>query len=170
MRVSLAAVIGLLASVSILAQTGAGGAKADIKNAQGQSIGDAVLTEAAHGVIIHLNLTNAPEGTHAIHIHETGKCEPPFTTAGGHFNPAAKQHGMDNPMGLHAGDLPNLQVPAGGHLAIDLFATGVTLAPGANSLFGPNGTALVIHQTGDDYKTDPAGNAGARIACGVISK
>jgi superoxide dismutase, Cu-Zn family len=170
MRFTLAAVFGLAATAALLAQTSSTAAKADIKNAQGQSIGDAVLSETAHGVIIHLNLTNAPEGTHAFHIHETGKCEAPFTSAGGHFNPGAKQHGMDNPMGMHAGDLPNIQVPAGGHLTVDVFASGVTLAPGPASLFDADGSALVMHQGPDDYKSDPAGNAGARIACGVINR
>ena len=145
-------------------------AKADIKDAQGQTIGTATLTETPHGVLIHTILTKAPAGTHAFHIHQTGACVAPFTTAGGHFNPAMKQHGITNPMGMHAGDMPNIEVPASGQLTFDVLASGVTLAAGPNSVFDADGSALVLHQTGDDYKSDPAGNAGGRIACGVITK
>jgi Cu-Zn family superoxide dismutase len=121
-------------------------------------------------VLIHVSLTNPPAGVHAFHIHETGKCEPPFTTAGGHFNPAKKQHGLENPMGMHAGDLPNVDVPSSGTLAFDAVAQNVTLKPGANSPLDADGAALVIHDKADDYKSDPAGNAGDRVICGVITK
>jgi superoxide dismutase, Cu-Zn family len=170
MRVALTAAMGLTAAVSLLAQGGSAGAKAELKDVQGKTVGDAVLTETPQGVIIRLNLTGVPEGIHALHVHEAGKCEPPFTTAGGHFNPSKKQHGMDNQMGMHAGDLPNIQVPAGGRLTLELFERDVTLGPGPNSLLDADGSSIVIHQGPDDYKTDPAGNAGARIACGVISR
>jgi Cu-Zn family superoxide dismutase len=145
-------------------------AKAELKDAQGQTVGTATLTDTPHGVLIHAVVTNVPAGTHAFHIHQTGACVAPFTTAGGHFNPAAKQHGIVNPMGMHAGDMPNIEVPASGQLTFDVLAEGVTLAAGPNSVFDADGSALVLHQTGDDYKSDPAGNAGARIACGVITK
>lgn len=146
-------------------------AKAELKNAQGQSIGTVTLTETPHGVLIHAELTGLPPGTHAFHIHAAGACEAPaFTSAGGHFNPASKQHGIANAMGMHAGDLPNINAPAGGKLTFDALAAGVTLGTGADGLFKTGGTALVVHAGADDYKTDPTGNAGARFACGVITK
>jgi superoxide dismutase, Cu-Zn family len=145
-------------------------AAAQLKNAAGQTVGEASLTETPRGVLIHVVLNGVPEGAHAFHIHQTGICEPPFTSAGGHFNPGGKQHGFENPMGAHAGDIPNIQVPAGGQLTFDVLAPDVTLKAGANSLFDADGSALVIHQGADDYMSDPAGNAGARIVCGVITR
>jgi Cu-Zn family superoxide dismutase len=146
-------------------------AKATLKDAQGKAVGTAVIKSAAGGVEVALNLNGLPAGDHAIHIHAVGKCEAPaFTTAGGHFNPEKKQHGMHNPQGSHAGDLENLTVPASGKLKKKVMVKGVTLEEGAGSLFHEGGTSIVIHASADDYKTDPAGNAGARIACGVIEK
>jgi len=145
-------------------------AKATLKNAQGQTVGDATLTETPHGVLIHVRLTSAPAGVHAFHIHASGKCEPPFASAAGHFNPASKQHGIENQMGMHAGDLPNIDVPSGGALTFDVMNRDVTLNPGANSLLDADGSAIVIHDKADDYKSDPAGNAGDRVICGVITK
>jgi superoxide dismutase, Cu-Zn family len=146
-------------------------ARADLKNARGEPVGAVQLTETPAGVLLHGVLTGLPPGPHAFHIHEAGKCDAPdFKTAGGHFNPGSQHHGFASPQGSHAGDLPNLFVPESGKIEFDALAKGVTLGAGATSLFGPSGTALVIHQSGDDYKTDPAGNAGARIACGVISR
>jgi len=146
-------------------------AHADIVNGQGQKIGTAKLKQTSKGVRIELNVSQLPPGTHGIHIHAVGKCEAPaFSTAGGHLNPDAKHHGKDNPEGPHAGDLQNFEVGADGKAKATLFAEHVTLGDGANSLFHPDGTALVIHEKADDYKSDPAGNSGARIACGVIQK
>jgi superoxide dismutase, Cu-Zn family len=144
-------------------------AKAELKNAQGQVVGQVMLTETPHGVLIHAVLTGLPPGMHAFHVHTTGMCEPPFTSAGGHFNPATKQHGIENDMGMHAGDMPNVQVPADGNLTFDVLNPNITLQAGANSLFKAGGTAILLHATADDYKSDPAGNAGARIACGVVT-
>jgi Cu-Zn family superoxide dismutase len=146
-------------------------AKATLANAQGQQVGEARLTETSGGVKIDLTVQNLPPGVHAFHIHEKGICAgPDFTSAGGHFNPFGKHHGMKNPQGPHAGDLPNLTVgPDGRGHAIFLDAL-VTLKEGKNSLFQPGGTSLVIHEKADDEMTDPAGNAGPRIACGPITK
>ena len=164
--------MGGLAVVALLGAAGARAeeAHADLKNADGQRVGTATLQETPHGVLVTLDLTGVPSGTHAFHIHEVGKCEPPFATAGGHFNPGAQQHGMMNPAGMHAGDFPNIEVPASGTLKVQVLARNVTLGEGKNSLFDADGSALMIHAGPDDYKTDPAGNAGARIACGVITK
>jgi Cu-Zn family superoxide dismutase len=145
-------------------------ATATLKNAQGVDVGTATITPAANGSVqIAATFSKLPPGTHGIHIHTVGKCEAPdFATAGGHFNPASKQHGKDNPNGAHAGDLANFDVAADGTGKISYTVPGVTLADA--SLFHAGGTALVIHASADDYKTDPSGNSGARIACGVIQK
>ena len=146
-------------------------AHADIVNATGDKIGTATLMPSAGGVRIDLSVSQLPPGTHGIHIHTAGKCEgPDFKTAGGHFNPADKKHGRDNPAGPHNGDLPNLEVGPDGKATTSLLDTNVTLSDGPNSLFHDGGTSIVIHAMQDDYKTDPAGNSGARIACGVIQK
>jgi superoxide dismutase, Cu-Zn family len=171
MRVGAISTIVMSAAVAgILAQGASDQAKADLKNAEGQSVGNVTLMDTPHGVMMHVVLTNVPEGVHAFHLHTTGKCEPPFTTAGGHFNPTSKQHGIENAMGMHAGDMPNINVPAGGKLTFDIFNPDVTLKAGANSLMDADGSAVVLHAAADDYKGDPAGNAGARIACGVVTK
>jgi Cu-Zn family superoxide dismutase len=166
----LAASLLLLFTTSIFAQAPAS-ARASIVDANGKSVGNLTLTQKADGVQITGALSGLPPGTHAIHIHAAGQCEPPaFTTAGGHFNPDSKQHGMKNPLGAHAGDLPNFDVAADGTANLSLLASHVTLAEGPNSLFHQGGTSLVIHASADDYMTDPSGNSGARIACGVIEK
>jgi len=146
-------------------------ATATLKNSQGVDVGSATITPRDGGVQIEGTLSKLPPGPHALHIHTTGTCTTPdFTSAGGHFNPAGKQHGKDNPNGHHAGDLPNIEADANGTARVSLTVPDVTLGDGANSLFHTGGTALVVHAAADDYKTDPTGNAGARIACGVIEK
>jgi Cu-Zn family superoxide dismutase len=146
------------------------GAMAELIDAQGQLIGIALLIEVPEGVLITLKVEGLPPGEHALHIHERGVCEPPdFASAGGHFNPFGKQHGLENPEGPHAGDLPNIEVGPDATAETEMTATRVTLKPGQpNSLLDEDGSALVIHAGPDDFKSDPAGNAGARIACGVI--
>ena len=146
-------------------------AKAVLQDRDGKEAGTATLTEGAGEVKITLDLTGLPQGIHAFHIHETGTCEgPDFKSAGGHFNPYGKKHGVKNPAGSHAGDLPNVTIGLDGTGRAEAAAKGVTLGEGDNSLFHSGGTALVIHAGPDDEMTDPAGNAGARIACGVIQK
>lgn len=150
--------------------TGQVTATAELKNQKGKKVGTATLRQTPNGVVITLKTSGLPAGEHAMHIHETGKCEAPFKTAGGHFNPKGHQHGIENPKGKHAGDLPNLHLPKRGELQVTVFTDGVTLTPGASSVFDADGSAIVIHAGKDDYTTDPTGDAGDRIACGVIQK
>ena len=147
-------------------------ASAQLKTADGKDVGTVTLTQTRTGVRLALALKGLPPGVHAFHLHAVGKCEPPgFTSAGPHFNPESKKHGKQNPEGHHAGDMDNIRVPASGNLKITVVDKDITLEKGKpNSVFQDNGTAVVIHAGQDDYKTDPAGNAGDRIACGVITE
>lgn len=146
-------------------------AHADITNAQGQKIGTATFTQSDNGVQIAVDVAHLEPGMHGIHIHAVGRCDgPDFKTAGGHFNPAGKKHGQNNPEGMHNGDLMNITAGGDGSAKASLLDPNVTLGAGTNSLFQTGGTAIVIHAGPDDYKTDPAGNSGARVACGVIQK
>ncbi|MGA2389637.1 MAG: superoxide dismutase family protein [Candidatus Sulfotelmatobacter sp.] len=167
----LALLAALLCATAALGQGTPKSAHADIVNAQGQKIGTARFLAAKSGVKIEVNVSQLSPGTHGIHIHNIGKCEgPDFTSAGPHLNPEAKHHGKDNPEGPHAGDLLNIEVKPDGTGKATLHDAMVTLGEGTNSLFHDGGTAIVIHAKEDDYKTDPAGNSGPRIACGVIQK
>lgn len=141
-----------------------------LKNNEEDNVGTAVLQEVDEGVKITLEATHLTPGLHGFHIHETGACEAPdFESAGGHFNPTDAEHGLDNPEGPHAGDLLNIEVGEDGTVKEEIIADMVTLEKGQdNSLLDEDGTSLMIHSGEDDNKSQPAGNAGDRIVCGVI--
>ena len=170
-KITMVALGILLFASALYGQAAAKKAKADLINAKGEHVGRATFAESNKGVKLTVNVSNLPAGVHGFHIHTVGKCDPPdFKSAGAHFNPEGKKHGLLNPEGHHAGDLENLTAGANGKANVKVVISGVTLGEGANSLFHPEGTALVIHANPDDGKTDPAGNAGARMACGVITR
>lgn len=159
------------AALALPAHAQAQTAKAALKDAQGKDVGEVQLVQVTNGVLIRMALKGAPAGERAFHIHAVGKCEAPFTSAGPHFNPAGHKHGLEAKEGSHAGDMPNLHIPPSGELVIEIANPMVTLAKGQpNSLFDADGSAIVIHAGKDDYKSDPAGNAGDRIICGVITE
>jgi len=142
-------------------------ATAVLRDLAGRRVGTVTLTESYAGVIIAGNITGLGLGAHAIHLHAIGKCDPPFTTAGGHFNPTGKHHGFMSAQGWHLGDLPNIDTPPAGKLKFDLLAREVTLR-GVNALIDNDGASIVIHASRDNYYFDPEGDSGSRIACGVI--
>lgn len=145
----------------------AAAASAAMQNPEGKAVGTVELKQVSSGVLLHAKFDGLIPGTHAFHVHAVGKCEPPFTSAGGHYNPDDAKHGLLTEDGPHAGDMPNIHVPESGMLEIEVFNSRLTLD---DKLFDSDGAAIVIHEGPDDYETDPAGAAGPRIACGVIQK
>lgn len=144
-------------------------AHATLVGADGRNVGQATFQQTAQGVLVRFAFSNAAPGVHAMHIHEVGRCDgPSFESAGAHLNPAKRKHGFANPDGAHAGDLPNIEVPASKALSAEHFVHAVTLDRGAQSLLDDNGSALVLHDGKDDHASDPSGQAGDRIACGPI--
>ncbi len=176
MRFRILLVIAGLLGFAAAAQSAAAATKsahADIVSTQGTQIGTAKITSTGQGVKIEVKVTHLTLGEHGIHIHTVGKCEvPAFTTAGGHFNPTSAHHGVHNTQDPHPhlGDLMNLTADKKGNAKATFLANGVTLGDGPNSLFHDGGTSLVIHAKADDLMSDPSGNSGDRIACGVIEK
>ena len=167
-----ATLMGMLAGIALVAATvqtaaAADTARAAMADVHGTSVGEVTLTRTPHGTLLHARLTGLPAGAHAFHVHTIGKCEPPFKSAGGHFNPHGVKHGILAEDGVHAGDMPNIHVPGSGALEIEILNTFLELDA---SLFDDDGAAIVIHEGPDDYRTDPAGAAGPRIACGVITR
>ena len=160
------ALVVALAACGVQTSQPAPGARADLIDASGAIVGRATLFQENNGVRIRVASRSVPPGEHGFHVHEAGKCEPPFTSAGGHFNPGMRKHGLQNPAGPHAGDLVNLPAGWTNGNVVETTAAGLAL----ESMFDTDGSALVIHAGPDDYKTDPSGNSGDRIACGVIRR
>ena len=164
-RLALALAAALGASAAAADST----AHADLKDAKGAKVGRASLSESGGVVHVSVEVQGLPPGRHGIHVHSVGKCDPPdFMTSASHFNPTGKKHGLKSPEGAHLGDMPNLEVGPDGKGKGHFTLGGVTLGEGANGLFGPSGTAVVVHEKVDDEATDPGGNSGGRIACGVV--
>jgi Cu-Zn family superoxide dismutase len=167
---TVAAAALLAATVSIPAASAAEMANSQLKDTTGKAVGDVDLLQTPKGVLIKLQIKGLPAGEHAFHFHAVGKCDAPFESAGPHFNPGNHKHGLLSGEG-HAGDMPNLHVPQSGELSVEVLNAAVSLEQGKpNSLFDGDGSTLVIHAKADDHKTDPAGNSGDRIACGVIQQ
>jgi Cu-Zn family superoxide dismutase len=160
------------AQVSTTAPTDAASsqlARAVLADAQRRTIGEARLQDTPHGVLLRLDLKQAPPGVHAVHLHSTGRCDAPtFESAGEHFATVRHRHGFLKADGPHAGDLPNVEVPRSGQLTVEYFVRDVRLGAGPATLFDDDGSALVVHEGEDDYLSDPAGNSGDRIACGQL--
>lgn len=170
-RVVMVVLSSLLAGCAGMQPSGDNTATADLLTPAGASVGTATFTQVGNVVRIVLDAKGLTPGLHGFHIHAVGKCDPPdFNSAGGHFNPTNKQHGALNTQGSHAGDLPNLNIGADGNGRLETATEQITLGSGTTSVWDADGSALVVHAAPDDFKTDPTGNSGARVACGVIMK
>jgi Cu/Zn superoxide dismutase len=165
----LAACLAVLASVAVT-QSAQSGLTTKLMNADGKPIGTVTLTQTPHGVLVEIDASGLKPGEHGLHFHETGRCDPEtgFKSAGGHFAPAGRQHGYLDEKGYHAGDMPNQFVAQDGRLRAHVFNPNVTLSGGKAALRDADGSALVIHSGADDYRSQPSGDSGDRIACAVI--
>jgi superoxide dismutase, Cu-Zn family len=145
-------------------------ARAELRNARGDIVGNATFTQVGNALRVLLEVQGLPPGVKGVHVHAVGTCEgPAFTSSGGHFNPQGRQHGaLNHPRGPHAGDLPNITVAADGKGRLESTTELMSLGTGVSSVFDGDGSAIIVHAAPDDFRTDPTGNAGARIACGVI--
>ena len=171
--VGLVLAVGLAGCAGTASDTGTGpSATAVLKDKDGKEVGVARFAQTAAGVRVRVSVRGLPPGDKGVHIHAVGTCQPPeFTTAGAHFNPETRKHGLQSPDGPHAGDLPNLSVGAGGEGALEYVNPRVSLGAGTpGSLFPAGGTSVIVHAQADDGRTEPAGNSGGRIACGVITR
>ena len=145
-------------------------ASAKLAAADGSARGMATVTQASDGLHVVVKAQGLTPGIHAVHIHTTGQCNgPDFASAGGHWNPTARKHGMNNPAGMHMGDMPNMTVGPDGTGAIEYHVMGGTINGGTTPLLDADGAAIVVHAQPDDNVSDPAGNAGGRVACGVLA-
>jgi len=155
----------LITTACETAREPAGGPPMPLVDAAGQTIGSVRAWQTTGGIGFRITAAGLPHGLHGVHVHSVGRCDPPgFASAGAHWNPTGKKHGMNNPDGPHAGDLPNVEVAANGMLGATLVLPGASMA----NLLDADGASLVIHAQADDYKTDPSGNSGPRIACAII--
>ncbi|MFN2398643.1 MAG: superoxide dismutase family protein [Gemmatimonadaceae bacterium] len=145
-------------------------ARAELRDSAGRAIGEVTLEETPHGLLVLGAISGLLSGVHGLHIHSTGECRPPFTSAGPHFNPGNKKHGVRNTEGAHAGDAPNISVDANGTAKFDALLAGASLELGSHPVLDSDGAAIIVHAAADDYRTDPSGNSGGRIACGVIER
>jgi superoxide dismutase, Cu-Zn family len=168
-RYALMSAAAMTALIATPLQGHAQDAVAELIDGKANPVGTAQLNQLEEGVQIVVAVSGLPAGKHALHIHETGECEPPFESAGGHFNPTDAEHGFDSPSGPHAGDLPNIYAGEGA-LQVEYITDRVSLEDGDTALFDDDGSAIVIHEGQDDYVSEPAGDAGNRLACGVIEK
>jgi len=166
--ISIVAAVSLAAGCS-MATSGAR-ARAELKDKDGRTVGSGLLSQRPDGVLVRVDVKGLTPGLHAVHVHAVGKCDAPaFTSAGGHFNPTGKKHGLKNPEGAHAGDLPNMLIGKDGAGRFETMTASFTLRPGPLTLLDADGSALVIHAAADDDVTDPTGNSGDRVACGLIT-
>lgn len=162
-------ITAIVATAALAQGNGARHASAALLDPAGNVVGEARFTEDAAGKLhVNVKVEGISPGLHGIHLHAVGSCSPTFAAAGGHHNPLARQHGLDNPSGAHSGDLPNLVVNGAGRGHLDAVSDRATLSPGPATLFDADGSSVIIHAAEDDQMTDPTGNSGGRIACGVI--
>jgi superoxide dismutase, Cu-Zn family len=170
-RLSLASLMVSFLGCASAGTPGGATATATVRDASGSSLGVLRLESVSGGTRLTGQLTGLTPGAHGIHLHAVGRCEAPgFTSAGDHFNPRSTKHGLVNPEGPHAGDMPSIGADASGRAVVDHTTALVTLGSGASSVFDADGTAIVVHASGDDQRTDPSGNSGSRVACGIIER